>query len=310
MDEKKLGILNKVIRLSQQDTEFGDALRKKLGAVSPTDVAVVGDQRLDEIYELCIEKIVHKQAEEFYKDFPIQSIVPQLIEDFVRMESFRRKDAFGDFCLALYEQIENMTNKICESVDLDRITAKMWGYPAYVLDDGKSEPAIDKRMDKSTYKIANLIFPGTDSKQNLSNAYVKSRKALQSQFAFDKIRIIVYFYGYKAVMRSSDYNGYKETTALLNDVYQCRNTNHRGNTLNEWEKQTLDRILPQRSVYYFKFMGVLAQYIDMIKTGTTVILNIRKYSDTLIEKPIKDGPHVNVLGKIDLTQYKTNSKRK
>ena len=44
-----------------------------------------GESRLDEIYELCIEKIIQEQATAFYKDFPIDEIRTRLIEDFIRI---------------------------------------------------------------------------------------------------------------------------------------------------------------------------------------------------------------------------------
>ena len=73
----------------------------------------------------------------------------------------------------------------------------------------------------------------------MSNAVEKSLKSLQNQYAIDKIRIIVYYFGYGAKMKSSDFEGYKEITGLLNDIYQCRNTNHRGNTLTEYETENI-----------------------------------------------------------------------
>ena len=101
MDEKIKSTLNKIFQLTQQNTEFDTELRKRL-SVAPAKSAILDDERIEQIYEYCIEKIIRKQAKEFYADFPIKSIVPILEEDFIRMESFRRKDNFGDFCLSLY----------------------------------------------------------------------------------------------------------------------------------------------------------------------------------------------------------------
>lgn len=70
----------------------------------------------------------------------------------------------------------------------------------------------------------------------------------------------------------------------VSDIYQCRNMNHRGNTLNEWEQSTLNRISPLKSFYYFKFMGVLAQYVDYIRNGFDYIPELKKYSDSIKEK--------------------------
>lgn len=249
------------------------------------------DERINQIYEYCIEEIIRKQANEFYKDFPLLSIKDTLIGDFVRMESFRRKDNFGDFCLALYQQIECMTNRLCEKKELSDITEKMWGYPAYLKVEKGKELSIYNRS--GDYTIASLLF------RDKTNAFEKSRKSLQTQYAIDKIRIIVYFLGYKAMMKGSDYDSFIEITLLLNDIYQCRNMNHRGNSQNQWEKETFARIIPLKSLYYFKFLGVLAQYVEYIKEGWGYIPELKKYSDS-IEKRKISAPQLKIVDKIDL----------
>ena len=296
MEDNKKAAIEKILLLSKQDKEFNEELRKRLDITPVANSAIMDDERLNQIYEYCIEKIIQNQAEEFYKDFPIPTLIPTLVKDYVRMESFRRKDSFGDFCLALYQQIECVTNKICESATLSEITDKMWAYEAYIKSTDGKDPDIKERT--GTYRIADLIFP-FNNKNGVSNAVEKSLKTLQNQYAIDKIRIIVYYFGYGAKMKSSDFDSYKEITGLLNDIYQCRNTNHRGNTLTEYETETLNRILPMKSFYYFKFLGALAQYIDFIKTGSLTITDIAAYAKTLPSKKVgTKGP--KVVGKIDL----------
>lgn len=243
MDDKLTSTIDKITRLTQQNAEFDMELRKQLNVASANSV-LSEDERINQIYEYCIEEIIRKQANEFYTDFPLQSIKDTLIGDFIRMESFRRKDNFGDFCLSLYQQIECITNKLCEKKDLSDITEKMWGQPAYLKIEKDKEPSIYSRS--GDYTIASLLFGKT-------NAFEKSRKSLQAQYAIDKIRTIVYFLGYKAKMKNSDFDSFLEITSLLNDIYQCRNMNHRGNTQNQWEKDTYDKIIPLKSLYYFKF---------------------------------------------------------
>ena len=104
MDDKLISTINKITRLTQQNAEFDMELRKQLNVASANSV-LSDDERINEIYEYCIEKIIKQQANEFYEDFPLQSIKDILIGDYIRMESFRRKDNFGDFCLSLYQQI-------------------------------------------------------------------------------------------------------------------------------------------------------------------------------------------------------------
>ncbi|SCI45285.1 Uncharacterised protein [uncultured Bacteroides sp.] len=284
-----MSTIDKITRLTQQNAEFDMELRKQLNVASANSV-LSEDERINQIYEYCIEEIIRKQANEFYTDFPLQSIKDTLIGDFIRMESFRRKDNFGDFCLSLYQQIECITNKLCEKKDLSDITEKMWGQPAYLKIEKDKEPSIYSRS--GDYTIASLLFGKT-------NAFEKSRKSLQAQYAIDKIRTIVYFLGYKAKMKNSDFDSFLEITSLLNDIYQCRNMNHRGNTQNQWEKDTYDKIIPLKSLYYFKFLGVLAQYVEYIKEGWGYIPELKKYSDS-IEKQKISAPQPKVLGKIEL----------
>ena len=291
-----MSTIDEIARLTQQNTEFDMELRKRLNVASANSV-LSDDERINDIYEYCIEDIIKKQATEFYADFPLQTIKDRLIGDYIRMESFRRKDNFEDFCLSLYQQIECMTNKLCENKDLSDITEIMWGHPAYLkIEKGKDTSIYNRGGD---YTIASLLFPGNNKQSGNTNAFVKSRISLQTQYAMDKIRTIVYFLGYKAMMKSGDYDSFVEITSLLNDIYQCRNMNHRGNSQNQWEKETFDRIFPLKSLYYFKFLGVLAQYVEYIKEGWGYIPELKKYSES-IEKQNISAPQPKVLGKIEL----------
>ena len=291
-----MSTIDKIARLTQQNTEFDMELRKRLNVASANSV-LSDDERINDIYEYCIEDIIKKQATEFYADFPLQTIKDRLIGDYIRMESFRRKDNFEDFCLSLYQQIECMTNKLCENKDLSDITEIMWGHPAYLkIEKGKDTSIYNRGGD---YTIASLLFPGNNKQSGNTNAFVKSRISLQTQYAMDKIRTIVYFLGYKAMMKSGDYDSFVEITSLLNDIYQCRNMNHRGNSQNQWEKETFDRIFPLKSLYYFKFLGVLAQYVEYIKERCGYIPELKKYSES-IEKQNISAPQPKVLGKIEL----------
>lgn len=290
--------IEKIYQYSQQNSEFDSELRKRL-KIASANSALYEDERINQIYEYCIEKIIRQQAKDFYKDFPLKQIVSILEEDFVRMELFHRKDCFGDFCLSLYQQIECITNKLCENATLTEIVEKMWGDKAYVkVEKGKEKDiSVDKRAGE--YNIASLIFPGQNKKTGLPYSLEKSKVTLQSQYANDKIRIIVYFLGFKAIMKNSDYDSYKEITSLLSDIYQCRNMNHRGNTLHPWEEETINRILPLKSFYYFKFLGVLAQYIEFIKNGIPFVPTIKQYCDSFSVKKVPIiGP--KVIKKIDL----------
>lgn len=86
--------------------------------------------------------------------------------------------------------------------------------------------------------------------------------------------------------------------------------NHRGNTLTQWEEETLNRIIPMKSLYYFKFLGCLAQYISFIKKGDSEMSNILAYARSLESKKVElSGPIIK--GKMDLAELdKMTKKRK
>ena len=109
------------------------------------------------------------------------------------------------------------------------------------------------------------------------------------------------------MMKSSDYDSFIEITSLLNDIYQCRNLNHRGNTTNQWEQEILDRVLPLKSFYYFKFHGVLAQYVNYIKNGMIFLPSLEEYAKSIEKKDMK--VELNVVGKIDLSKISDYSKK-
>jgi hypothetical protein len=83
--------------------------------------------------------------------------------------------------------------------------------------------------------------------------------------------------------------------------------NHKGNTLYPWEEKVLERILPIKSLCYFKFLGGLSQYVEFVKSGYESITEIETYAKSLPEKKIKPiGP--KILGKIDLPEEKKKRK--
>ena len=98
--DKLLGFISTII----QDPGNEEFTKKLRALVSPNGesgafaVSAGSNSKIDSIYELCIERIIHDQAVRFYNGFPIEELKSSLIADFVRMEHFRRKDNFDDFC--------------------------------------------------------------------------------------------------------------------------------------------------------------------------------------------------------------------
>ncbi len=297
MDEKLTTTIAKIKNLAQQNPEFDQAMRKLFGGTVsafsvPSDTT--SNSQLDEIYEYCISKILKEQASDFYKNLPSIFVDQKkvLMEDYYRMEKFHRQNNFGDFCLAIYQQIECITNVLCKSKDLNEICEKFWGYPAYVKDLKEKTTYQNRAFNESgsdSYCIANLLF--------MSNAAEKSRHPIQSLTANDKMRVVVYFVGYLTQMKSSDYESFVSFTNLLRDIYQCRNMNHRGNTLTEWEQSIINRVSISKTLYYYKFMGVLSQYLDFIEKGVPRLQELKAYADTLASRKIAIS--LKIVGKLD-----------
>jgi len=248
---------------------------------------IFSDSKIDDIYELCIEKIIQEQAEQFYKNFPIKEIILQLVEDFVRMEHFKRKDKFEDFCLAMYQQVECITNKISSDKKLNEIAEKIMGYPAYT--DGN----ITSRQ--GDYQIAKLLF--------MKSAFEKSQRPLTEQYAIDKVRCIIYFVCYKANMQSTEYNTYVEMTDLMNELYQYRNSNHRGSSATEFQQKIYDKINPIKHFYYLKLMGIFATFIEKVSLGYPISQELIQYANGIKTKEVKLN-EPKVVGFIDPSKLK------
>lgn len=202
----------------------------------------IGDARIEEIYEYCIEKIIFEQATQFYKDFPIKELLNELITDYRRMERYRRQNNFGDFCLAVFQQVENVTNWFCQR-------------PKFI------ELYTEKKKENSVFTDASKI-PIPIGKLIVRSDYEKRKDLeLKDLYFNERLRAILYFvYCDEKASKYVFDNKYKE----LNELYQCRNLNHRGGEQNPYQKEIIGRIKPHKYIYYLKFTGLLVDYIDHI----------------------------------------------
>ena len=78
MEDNKKAAIEKIYLWAKQDVEFNEELRKKLGITSSASSVLIDDNRLNQIYEYCIERIISEQAVNFYKGFPIKNVTNQL----------------------------------------------------------------------------------------------------------------------------------------------------------------------------------------------------------------------------------------
>lgn len=256
----------------------------------------ISNNKLDEIYEYCIEKVIKGQAKDFYNDMPLKDIVLQLESDFVKMERAKRRNDFDEFAMAVYQQVERITNSVCSNQKLNESVSMLIGHPAYVRSvqqgDGTwSNPTISDRNTTSSYQIAKLLFGKSAPEKALSN--------LSAQWAVDKIYCVLYFLCYQAKLKSQEYNQFIEYKNLYNAIYQFRNLNHRGSVLKDEQKEIIDKIRPQQGVYYFKFMQALLFYVEGVSKGLSNLDELYNYAQS--QKKI-NVTALNVLGKIELSE--------
>lgn len=216
-----------------------DAILEKIKSTSSID-EISKYSVIQDIHEHCIEEVIVKQANDFYKDFKLEDIKQELIKDFIKMEHERRRDDFENFSLCVYQQIENITNYIFE-----QNIKKIW-------DSEKNNIAIqyfDKRKQQQIQKTATQLIFG-NAKDWFSNV---------------KFKALLYFYYFnKSIKVQIPFNALVDT---FNEVYQVRNLNHRGSSPTDYQKQTLNAIKGNESKYYFKFYGFLEDFIKTINSN-------------------------------------------
>lgn len=289
--KKLMNIFEELLKTKGNEWMIEDLLSR----ISKTVYIEKNSNIINEIYEHCIEEIITKQAKEFYADFPFPEIKESLVCDYIRMDRFKRQDNFDDFCLALYQQIECITNTVIKDKILFEIAPKLMTYPAYVNEDD-----VSKRNLESEYCVAKLLF--------LQKPEEKYLEQITSLYAIDKIRLIMYFICYKATLRNTDYKHFKEFGDLIYHLYQYRNRNHRGEVIKDNQKEIFTKIDPLKSFYYFKFSTFLIFYIEGIKSGLPIPNNVINYCRELKERKYPNS--VKIVGNIDVSAYSKENRFK
>lgn len=273
MEDNKKATIEKILLLTKQDAEFKEELRKKLGITSVANSAISDDERLNQIYEYCIEDILRKQADNFYDVFKEVSFKDNLVSDYIRMERFRRRNEFGDYALALYQQIETILNAIFMVPGFKEIINYMWNKSFYKY--------VDKSNRRIVRTIGSIVF-GVDTSEKKWNSEGIERAKNDKLTARDKFKIVLFYFKYFANAKYdsenscyiSNYN-YNEYNLLFNslwDIYSCRNTNHRNPEQNENEK--VQSIMQNASFSYFQFNWTLTEFVWLTKNYINTIDSI------------------------------------
>lgn len=259
MDNNIKDAIEKIRRLSLQNAEFDAAMRKLFGTTdSALSISIATpENRIDEIYEYCIERVIKEQSEQFYKHFPIKEIVPSLVTDFCRMERYKREDNFEDYCLSVFQQVECITNWFCQRAKFIEMYNARMNEESTIMDNGVP------------ISIGRFIIQGDYD--------IKKNKPLIKLYFNERVRAVLYWVYFDGHPYKYSFDSvYNE----LNELYQCRNLNHRGGESTPYQESIIERILPYRYLYYLKFNGLLVDFVEHIsafmskKEETGVVTNV------------------------------------
>jgi len=258
---KKKESLGKLVKFIEEISNepgnewFKKDLQTKFGA-QPPDISTPKDQ-IAHIYEYCIKEIISDQAHKFYEDLKLPNIKEQLVNDFIRMEQNKRQGDFENFCLALFQQIESITNELIKT---DTV------FVEYVLSH-KNEKAYSIKNTKTRnyddYTVCQLIFFRQDlTKDEIGKSF---NKPMISWDFLNKLRSILYYYYFQK--KIYNYFDFLSLYNIGNELYQTRNLNHRGGVKTENQIRVLGKILPASNKYYYKFLGYLEDITSKINTS-------------------------------------------
>lgn len=238
--EKLLHFLKKIT-----DQPENSRFREKLSELIVPSANIIEDERIDSIYELCVRNIIFQQAENFYRDFKITSIKKTLIEDFIRAEKFKRENEFSDFSLAVFQQIEIIVITLFNDQVIRDYFKEISTQPAFPKYTDKRNPnekiSIMKFFDFNNFEFDKWKF----------NA---------------KLKAVLYYYYFK----KSPYNKitFDKIFFPINNIYLARNQNHRGDSLSSsaYQQKTINEIFSNKEKHYFKFLGVLEDFVSKINS--------------------------------------------
>ena len=259
-------------------------------------LAPASDARISDIHEQCIESILTQQANEFYKDFVIADLRPQLIADFIKMEHWRRRNNIYEFSLAMYQQVECIVNYISRNNTLCEVFHTMMDCLCFV---DAYPPTVDNRNPKSSYTVAQLLF--------MHDAPTKSKEILPSLWAYDKFKAINEFVCHQTMLTNYQFDQFVGENRIFGELYALRNRVHRGNDLTEKEIERTKQVEINPSRGFLTLTAFLTWFIDSVNKGYPLSNELVTFSKTdfsSVRKPLI-GP--KVVGKIDLP--KTKSKR-
>lgn len=246
---KLLNFLNAEIIHKPENRWFSEELYKIIYPISET--------KISEIHEQCIEEILKKQAKDFYKDFVLSDIRGQLESDFVKMEHWRRRNNIQEFCMALYQQIEAITNYIGREPEFNLIWRNIRGAGFFVDVKDNEKRSIQKRYYPKSKSIEQGVILNSDN----------YGKELSELGAMDKFKAILFLVVYKTNVDCNNVTFFNSDFFQGSDIYKMRNLNHRGNIYDKTKSERQDNILNNPTFAMSSLLGFYARFVLGINNG-------------------------------------------
>ncbi len=198
--------------------------------------------KLKHIYEQNILKVANHHAELFYKDFSIESLLPQLKSDFVKMDYAMRKGDLGLFAIHCYQQVEGITNFIFNTL----ISPNWENYK-----NQKTE--YDKVNDKyPPRRLESVIFKKitTEDGTEIDDKKWNSRR---------KFEIVYYF----ILVKGKNYFLWNEGKNFYIKINALRNWGaHRGSFESDNQKQQVDLAIENPILFYAQMIQGLNVFVQ------------------------------------------------
>lgn len=231
-------------------------------AIVMADSKEIRDVRFEEIYEYCIQKNARAQAKAVYSKFPIKEISEKLSDDYLLMESFKRRGDFLNFSAQLFRQIEGIANFICRLDPYNQAFGGLKNTSALVLYNQDMPMSIFTRKTDSI-AINKLIFGDYDKTKDGKD---KVDIPICKQYILDKIKIALYLCGYATCLFSaSEFNKFSYD---ISNIYLVRcEADHSGNERSPKQEAAFQTIIAEPDFYYSEFLKLLHFFIDKISEG-------------------------------------------
>lgn len=217
-------------------------------------LAPISDARISDIYEQCIETILAQQANDFYKDFVISDIRPQLISDFIKMEHWRRRNNIQEFCLALYQQIEAIVNFLGRDESLNLIWRSIRNAGFFVNLEAK-----DIRVRGNGKSIEQSIIYKPE--------IYRTRPELRELVAMDKYKAILFLIVYQTNVHWNNKSFFNDDFFTGQSIYQVRNLNHRGILTELSTSNRLYNIIYNPTHSMCHLLGLYSRFVSGINKG-------------------------------------------